>query len=89
MTRYCVSTLALSSGENVVHRIDDGCSLAPKAGGRVDLGSFSSDEAAMREATRHFDKIDGCPECMPECNDDATADAINAAVAAVITVTNM
>lgn len=89
MPRYCLGMVALSTGERIVHRIGDGCSLIPKADSRLDLGPQPDDESAMREAARHFETIDGCPDCMAECNERATKDAINAAVAAIITVGNM
>ena len=89
MPRYCVSMSALESGEHVVHRNDRDCSLVSPKTDRLELGSLSDDDEAIREAGRHFDEVDGCPECMPENNDSSNADAINAAVAALITVSNM
>ena len=89
MPHYCVSTVALATGEHIVHRLGDTCSLLPDAEHRCDLGPLSDDNTALREAARKFGSIDGCPECIADLNDHATEDAINAAVAAVITVSNM
>ena len=89
MPKYCVNTSALSTGEHIVHRLDRNCSLNPLGEHRLELGLLSNDEGAIREAGQHFRSVDGCPECIPEHNNHSTTDAINAAVAALITVSNM
>ena len=89
MPKYCVNTAALPTGEHIVHRLEAPCSVLPDTGDRIDLGTLADDLAAVREATRRFKKADGCPECMVELEQLETANATDAAVAAVITVTNM
>jgi hypothetical protein len=81
--------IALESGEHVVHRSDRDCSLVPPEKDRLELGTVSDDDEAIREAGLKFNKVDGCPKCMPENNESSDANAINAAVAALITVSNM
>ncbi len=89
MPNYCVITEALPTGERIVHRLDKGCSLVPPEKHCLDLGKLADDDEAISEALRRFESIDGCPDCMPGHNDHLSTDAINAAIAAVITVGNM
>ncbi len=89
MPRYFVSLITLEGGEHIIHQDGLDCPLAPSAGERLDLGELKHGDQATQQARREFDLVDGCPTCMPENNDSADADAINAAVAAVITVGNM
>lgn len=89
MPNYCVSTTALDSGEHIVHRFDVVCSLIPSEEHRISLGSLSDDDEAISTAARSFASVDGCPECMTDRNDHATRQAIDASIAALITVSNM
>lgn len=89
MPQFCVNKSAQPSGEHDVHNLNSGCSLLPNFENRIVLGSHSGYEGAMREARKHFSSIDGCPECATECNERLTSEAVNAAIAAAITVSNM
>lgn len=89
MREYCVSMMTIESGEHVIHRNDSDCSLVPPEKDRIELGLLSGDDEAIRQAGLYFDNIDGCPECMLENNTSSDANAINAAGAALITVSNM
>ncbi len=89
MPDYCVSKVALDSGEHIVHRLDVNCPLIPSEDHRRDFAMLTDDDEAMSRAARQFDHVDGCPECMTHRNDHATTQAVDASIAALITVTNM
>ena len=86
---YCVCTVALASGEHIVHRVDGNCSLLPPGAHRDYLGRLPRAEHALHRARLKYQSVDGCPECIPEENDSTESDSINAAVAAMVTVSNM
>ena len=89
MPDYCVSKAALDSGEHLVHRLDKSCPLIPDEDRRHDFASLAGDDDAMSTAARQFEHVDGCPECMPDRNDHVTRQAVDASIAALITISNM
>ena len=89
MPRYCVNKNAQLTGEHDVHNQDSGCSLLPDVNNRIALGSHAGCEGAMREARKHYSSVDGCPDCATNCSEHLTSEAINAAIAALIVVSNM
>ncbi len=89
MRDYCASLIALENGTTIVHRADSGCSLIPPEKECLRLGQLSDDNEAVTIAGSKFSKVDGCPQCMPDANHSADEVAIDAAIAAVITVSNM
>lgn len=66
MPRYYVNRQAQSTGEHEVHKAD--CSWLPSEENRKYLGVFDSCRAAVREAGKHYSKVDGCRWCSKECH---------------------
>ncbi len=66
MDYYYVNKNAQSNGDHEVHR--DGCSYMPDTSNRLYLGSFSTCDAAVREAKKHYSQVNGCYYCVPSCH---------------------
>jgi hypothetical protein len=86
---YIVDRHAQPSGDHLVHRSDNGCSLLPIGDDCIEVGKHSDCDSAMKMALLKFSQVDGCPECLPECNDQATTESVNAAVLAAVTISNI
>ncbi len=63
---YFVARNPTESGEHEVHV--SGCGHLPAPGDRISLGTFGTCRDAMREAMRHYPRVDGCPWCSRECH---------------------
>lgn len=89
MPSYCVTKGVVDTGEHIVHRLDVDCALLPSEDQRHDLGPIADDDEAISVSAQTFGHVDGCPECMTDRNDHVTRQAIDASIAALITVSNM
>jgi len=89
MPTYIIDSAELPTGDHLIHDRDACCSIMPPEDKQVILGAFGHCESAIDAGLAHYDKVDGCPECVPQCNSEVEAEAVNAAVAAVITVSNI
>jgi len=87
--KYCVENTAQPTGEHIVHLVDSGCSILKNNGDCTGLSDLPGCDHAIRSAGQIFPKIDGCPECVPGCNQSVSADSVNAAVLAAVTISNM
>ena len=52
------------TGEHEVHRAD--CAWLPNAANRIYLGEFYTSQAAVQEARKYYNCVDGCEHCCPE-----------------------
>ena len=66
MARYYVNRNAQSNGDHEVHKI--GYSFFPKEENRIYLGDFESCHPVVREAKKHYDKVNGCYYCSEPCH---------------------
>jgi hypothetical protein len=66
MPNYYVNRNAQEGGEHEVHR--DGCPTPANSENRLYLGNFTSCNAAVVEARKHYDNVDGCKNCSLECH---------------------
>ncbi len=66
MARYCVNKNVQPTGEHEVHK--DGCYRMPEPQNRIYLGYFADAKAAVREAKRYFNNVDGCYYCASEAH---------------------
>lgn len=66
MPKYYVNKNAQSGGEHEVHT--SGCSWLPKEENRIYLGTFTTCQAAVIEAGKHYSNVDGCKYCSEGCN---------------------
>ena len=66
MEHYYVNKIAQTTGEHEVHTLS--CSFLPSIDNRVYLGHFSSCAEAVREARKHYAKVDGCYYCCNACH---------------------
>lgn len=64
LIRFNVNKNAQSTGEHEVHRAS--CSWLPQKENCIYLGEFATSQEAIREAKKHYDKVDGCGYCCPE-----------------------
>ena len=65
MKKYYLNTNR-QSGYGYNHEVHkDGCPWMPSTWNRLYLGSFSSEEEALRAAKRHYADADGCVHCCP------------------------
>lgn len=62
--RFYVNKHAQSTGEHEVHRFN--CVWLPDAENRIYLGDFSTSQAAVEEARKYYNCVDGCEHCCPE-----------------------
>lgn len=65
-TRYYVNSNAQANGDHEVHRT--GCNYMPNAGNAKYLGLFESCGPAVREAKKHYRKVNGCYYCSLPCH---------------------
>lgn len=66
MYNYYVNKNEQPSGDHEVHK--SGCPRLPNRDNRIYLGSFSSCVPAVKEAKKHFNKVDGCGICSKPCH---------------------
>jgi hypothetical protein len=66
MAHYYVNKNAQSNGDHEVHT--SSCSFLPASENRLYLGNFSSCGPAVREARKHYDKVNGCYYCSRDCH---------------------
>ena len=66
MTLYFISTSSLKDDKPEVHRQD--CIFNTLPHNRVILGIFETSSEAMQFASRFYENVDGCRECVPEFN---------------------
>ncbi len=66
MAKYYVNKNAQSNGDHEVHKL--GCGWMPAVENRIYLGDFSSCSAAVREAKRHYNQVNGCYHCSLACH---------------------
>ena len=66
MATYYVNKNAQANGDHEVHR--SGCSYMPEPENRVYLGEFSTCQAAVREARKHYRQANGCYYCSNACH---------------------
>ena len=66
MARYYVNKNAQSNGDHEVHKSN--CSWLPATENRIYLGDFSNCYEAVREARKHYSKVNGCYHCARECH---------------------
>jgi len=69
MLQYCVNTNAQpGSGDHEVHDLASTKGCLPDFRHRLDLGWHSTCAAAVREAKRHYNDVNGCYYCVNECH---------------------
>ena len=66
MASYYVNKNAQSNGDHEVHKED--CLWLPDVVNRTYLGNFTNCYDAVREARKHFMKVNGCYHCSIECH---------------------
>jgi hypothetical protein len=66
MASYYVNTKEQNNGDHEVHRT--GCNYLPKPENRRYLGEFSMCQAAVREARKYYDQVNGCYYCSNACH---------------------
>ena len=66
MKKYYVNMNAQSNGDHEVHTED--CSWLPNSENRLYLGYFSNCADAVKEARKHYSKVDGCAYCCSSCH---------------------
>lgn len=62
--RFYVNKYAQPTGEHEVHRSN--CAWLPDAENHIYLGDFSTSQAAVKEARKYYNCVDGCRHCCPE-----------------------
>lgn len=66
MAEYYVNKNAQSNGDHEVH--ESNCEYLPDQDNRIFLGSFESCFEAVKEARKHYTKVDGCFYCSLPCH---------------------
>ncbi|MGB5927942.1 MAG: hypothetical protein WBH03_07190, partial [Cyclobacteriaceae bacterium] len=66
MKRYYVNKNAQANGDHEVH--DENCYWLPNETNRMYLDYFSTCEAAVREARKHYRQVNGCIHCSKPCH---------------------
>lgn len=66
MYKYCVNKNPQSNGDHEVHQ--EGCSFYPEFQNRIYLGIFSNCQSAVREASKHYSRVNGCYYCALACH---------------------
>ena len=66
MALYYVHTETDDDGDHEVHTAD--CHGLPKPSHRKFLGSFTDCEDAVKEAKKHYKKVNGCQHCSEKCH---------------------
>lgn len=62
--KYFIGIRPQTNEYHTVHK--DGCPFLPDAGKRIYLGTFRSNQDAINEGERHFDKSNTCLFCSKE-----------------------
>lgn len=63
MARYIVEKEPQSSGKHTIHNLNAFCPDVPNSQFQKMLGIFPTSRAALREAKKHFDLVNGCEKC--------------------------
>lgn len=63
---YYVNDNAQANGDHEVHNAS--CKYLPSANNRTYLGSFDNCADAVKEAKKHYTKVNGCYTCSRECH---------------------
>lgn len=66
MASYYVNKNAQPNGDHEVHKQD--CQWLPNPENRKYLGEFSDCAAAVREAKKHYNQVNGCATCSAACH---------------------
>lgn len=66
MSKYYVNKNSQSNGDHEVHK--ESCHRLPLPANRKYLGMFSNCKGAVREAKKHYNKVNGCYWCSTECH---------------------
>lgn len=66
MAKYYVNKNAQDNGDHEVHKL--GCYWLPKPENRTYLGDFTNCKDAVREAKKHYNKVNGCYHCSRACH---------------------
>ena len=66
MPRYYVNKNSQDNGDHEVH--DSGCPWLPIRDNRIYLGLFLYCQSAVREAKKHYTKVNGCFWCSRTCH---------------------
>jgi hypothetical protein len=66
MADYHVNKNAQSTGEHEVHKT--GCGQQPDPANRLSLGDHANCQSAVKEAKKHYPKVDGCYYCASDCH---------------------
>lgn len=64
--KYYVNTHAQRNGDHEVHTT--GCAWMPASSNQKYLGEFETCYGAVREATKHYNQVNGCIHCAKECH---------------------
>lgn len=66
MARFYVNQNAQNNGDHEVH--EQGCSFMPENANRTYLGDFGGCSAAVREAMKRYNQVNGCYYCARGCH---------------------
>ncbi|CAL2078877.1 hypothetical protein [Tenacibaculum sp. 190524A05c] len=66
MAKYYVNKNAQENGDHEVHKF--GCFWLPKVENRIYLGNFTNCKDAVKEAKKHYNKVNGCYHCSRACH---------------------
>lgn len=64
--KYYVNKQAQPNGDHEVHK--DGCGWMPLGVNKKELGEYYSCEAAVTEAKKSYDQVNGCYYCCYACH---------------------
>ena len=67
MHRYFINDHAQLTGEHVVH--EEHCKHFRYIVSKTDIGYHPNCIIALIIAKQHYDKVDGCKDCIPRCHD--------------------
>tara|TARA_R110000772_G_scaffold198771_1_gene309437 strand:- start:1909 stop:2169 length:261 start_codon:yes stop_codon:yes gene_type:complete len=67
MARYIVTKNPQENGNHIVHNLGTWCPDLPNSVDQKSLGNFPTCQAAMREAKKHFQQVNGCFKCSRAC----------------------
>lgn len=63
MARYIVDKTQQPSGTHIFHNLNTFCPDVPDSQHQKMLGMFPTSRAALREAKKHFELVNGCEKC--------------------------
>ncbi|MGS2738745.1 hypothetical protein [Sinomicrobium oceani] len=66
MPKYYVNKNAQSNGDHEVHK--EGCNWLPFEENRIYLGYHSDCKSAVKEAEKHYTRVNGCYYCSEACH---------------------